>query len=123
MFDRYLHVESKRRTCLSFCLSNIGIFQYVKRNSTCTHTRQNALLLLRHSRSACMFKVNFNMTAFIKTRLAQSVEHRAIYSKVVVSSPTVLRIFHNIFCRCRRAPGRLADTLQMKLIMTFIRGI
>ena len=40
-----------------------------------------------------MFKGNFNKKAFIKTRLAQSVEYRVTYLKVVSSSPTVSKNF------------------------------
>ena len=40
VFGLVLHVKSKHRMCASFCyLSNIDIFQYVTRCSTCT--RQN----------------------------------------------------------------------------------
>ena len=43
-----------------------------------------------------MFKGNFNKKAFIKTRLAQSEEHRATDLKVVSSSPIVSKNFS--FC-------------------------
>ena len=33
------------------------------------------------------------------------------------------RIFHSVYCRFRRAPGRSTGSIQMKSSMTFIRGI
>ena len=61
-----------------------------------------------------MYKGHLNRTAYIKVRFTQSVEHR---------SPLWARIFHFIFCRLRRAPGRSTGPIQMKSSMTFIRGI
>ena len=55
----------------------------------------------------CMYKSHFNGTAFIKARVAQSVEHRATNIKVVGSSPTVGKAFSFCFCHFRRAPGCL----------------
>ena len=46
--------------------------------------------------NTCMFKCNSNKRAFIKARLAHSVEHRATNLKVVDSSPTVDKKFS--FC-------------------------
>ena len=45
------------------------------------------------SETPCMFKGNSNRTVFIKARLAQSAEHRALNLKVVGSSPTVGKKF------------------------------
>ena len=41
-----------------------------------------------------MHKGHFNRTAFIKTRVAQTVAHQATKLKVVGSSPTVAKYFH-----------------------------
>ena len=43
-----------------------------------------------------MYKSHFNITAFIKTRVDQSVEHRATNRKVVGASPIVDKIFLNL---------------------------
>ena len=40
-----------------------------------------------------MLKGNFNMKAFIKARVAQSVEHQVGNLEVVVSSPTLCKHF------------------------------
>ena len=96
LFGRVLHVESKHRNCASLChLSNIDIFQICNTKQCMYKTKY---VLLHHSRtytnvyigigSTCMFKCNFNRTAFIKVRLAQSVEQRATISRLC-SSPTV----------------------------------
>ena len=43
--------------------------------------------------STCMYKSHFDITAFIKVRVAQSVERHATNHKVVGSSPTVSKNF------------------------------
>ena len=67
-------------------------------------------------------KGNSNMTAYIKARLAQLVDHRATHPKVVGSSLTLAKTFHFVFCRFWRTPRRLTGPIQMKSSMTFIPG-
>ena len=63
------------------------------------------------------------MDSIHQARLAQSVEHQTLNRRVVGSSPTVEEIFHFVFCRFRRAPGRSASPMQMKSSITSIRVI
>ena len=77
---------------------NIDIFQYVTQHSTCTNA-PDKICSIRHSwtytnvyigiRSTCMYKCHLNRTAFIKARVAHSVEHQVTNLKVVGSGPTV----------------------------------
>ena len=46
-----------------------------------------------------MYKGNLNKTAFIKSRVAKSVQHPTTNLKVVGSSPTVGKNFYFVFCR------------------------
>ena len=69
-----------------------------------------------------MLKGNFNMKAFIKARVAQSVEHQVGNLEVVVSSPTLCKHFFLFLFCFRRTPGRSTCSIQMKSCMTFIRG-
>ena len=73
--------------------------------------------------STCVFKVNFNKTVIIKSRLAQLVEHQALSPEVVGLTPKVSKTFSFVFCRFRRASDRSTGPIQMKSSMTFIRGI
>ena len=68
-----------------------------------------------------IYKYHFNKTAFIKARVAQSVEHQARNLKDVGWSLTVGKNFHFVFCRFRRASGRSTGPIQ-KITLTFIRG-
>ena len=64
-----------------------------------------------------MFIGHFHRTAFIKGRVAQSIQRRAKNLKVVGSSPTLQEF------RCfRRATDRSTGHFQVKSSMTFIRG-
>ena len=64
------------------------------------------------------------MDSIHQARLAQSVEHQTLNRRVVGSSPTVDKnFFHFVFCRFRRAPGRMTGPVQMKSSMTSIRVI
>ena len=70
-----------------------------------------------------MYKGNSNRTAFIKSRVAQSVQHRTTNLKVRVRVPQLARIFHFVCCRFQCAPGKSTVPIQMKSSMTFIRGM
>ena len=64
-----------------------------------------------------MYKGNLNITSFYKVRVAQSVEYRTTDLRAVVSNPTVGK--HFSFCILSLSKR----TMQMKSIMTFMRGI
>ena len=68
--------------------------------------------------SACTYKGHLNRTAFIESRVAQSVENRNSNLKVVGLSPIVGNIFNFVFCCIRRVPGRSTGPIQMKSTMT-----
>ena len=88
----------KPRTCASLCyLYNIDIVQYVIQNST--FTRQNTLIFITNGiriGSTCMYKGHLNIAAFIKFRVAQSVEYQTSNRRVIGPSPTVGKNFS--FC-------------------------
>ena len=76
-----------------------------------------------------MYKRDFNTTAFIKARIAQSVKHQARNLKVVCSSATVCKNFYapglkgppgassnrivRLFVRLSVIPSRLRDILNI----------
>ena len=70
-----------------------------------------------------ILKGNLNRTAFIKSRAAQSKQHRTTNLKIVSSSPTMEKNFSFRICRFRHAPGRSTGPIQMKSSMPSVRGI
>ena len=65
-----------------------------------------------------MYKRHFNRIVFIKNPGSSWLE----ISVLCVRVPLWARIFHFVFCRFRRAPGRLTVLIQMRSNMTFIKG-
>ena len=64
------------------------------------------------------------MYSIHQARLAQSVEHQTLNRRGCgFESHCGLEIFHFVFCRFRRAPGRSTGPMQMKSSMTSIRVI
>ena len=100
VFGRVLHVESKHRTCASFCyLSNIDIIQWLTQYSTCT--RQNTLYLIIPE-IIPVYKLvlelylclNVNFNGKFSIRPGSSVVKRlATHFKVVGLNPTAGKIF------------------------------
>ena len=70
-----------------------------------------------------MYKDNFDRTTLIKAHVAQSVEHQAWNLEGVDSIPTVSKNISVSICFRRVPDGRSTGPIQMKPIMTFIRGI
>ena len=85
----WTNIIAKRRTSPVFAF-NMHDQTYALLHNSRTYT------YILGSTCTCMFKGNFNRTAFIKARLPQSVDHRSTNLKVVDSSPTVGKNFS--FC-------------------------
>ena len=63
------------------------------------------------------------MDSIHQARLAQSVEQETLNRDCGFESHCGQEIFHFVFCRFRRAPGRSTGPMQMKSSMTSIRVI
>ena len=88
MFGRVFDFESKHRTVRQIPIRYTKQFMYKTKYAVLHHSGTYTNVYIGIG-STCMYKRHFNRIAFVKARVAQSVEHQARHFKVVGSSPTV----------------------------------